>query len=341
MLRRLLLLALAAIPASAQELTGTQLQKVKDATVYVKHVAFRGLETGSGYLFRKDGKTGWILTCEHVVRDTDSPTIVLRSGREGELKVEAHVVAVDKERDLACLRFTADDIPAPIELSAKTDVKETETVYASGFPFGPSMSTAGDNPAPSVTKISVSAVRRDELGECVIVQLSGDVNPGNSGGPVLDSKCRLVGLATSRIQGTEMVFAVPTEGLKTFLKGRVQKPVAATGEPPAGKLGLKVSAAVFDPLDKLQQSGVAWVRKDAVKETPAAGTDGKWKAAAASMREIPVKMDDATGIASGSLEFAKSNGDGDAVEVLLQAWWVGADGVKTWGEPVAATAKAK
>jgi hypothetical protein len=45
-MRATLLLAVLALTASAEELSGTQLAKIKDATVYVKHVGFRGLETG-------------------------------------------------------------------------------------------------------------------------------------------------------------------------------------------------------------------------------------------------------------------------------------------------------
>lgn len=332
-MRATLLLALLALTASAEELSGTQLAKIKDATVYVKHVGFRGLETGSGYLFRREGKTGWVLTCEHVVRGTETATVVLKSGRDGEQKVEARVVVVDKERDVACLRFTADEMPAPIELAFKTEVKETETVYVGGFPFGPSLATAGDNPGPSVTKVSVSAVRRDEAGECVVVQLSGDVNPGNSGGPVFDGRGRLVGLATSRIQGTEMVFLVPPEGLRAIVKGRV---LAVAAKPAEGgaKARLDVTAPVFDPLGKLQSWGVAWARRDALKEPPAPGADGKWKPVGASMREAALTLDEAKGVASGTVEVARAAGETGAIAVVLQAWWVGADGTKVWAAPV-------
>jgi hypothetical protein len=333
-----LLLALLALPAAAQELGGAQLVKLKDATVYVKHVGFRGLETGSGYLFRKEGKTGWVVTCEHVVRDTQTATVVLKSGRDGETKVEARVVVVDKERDVACLVFTADEIPAPVELSLKTEVKETENVFVAGFPFGPSLATAGDNPAPSVTRVSVSAVRRDELGDCVVVQLSGDVNPGNSGGPVVDARGRLVGIATSRIQGTEMVFLVPPEGLRSIVRGRVLN-VAAKPVPSAGpKPRLEVTAGVFDPLGKLQSWGVAWIRKDAVREPSAAGPDGKWKQAGATMRDAALALDEVKGIATGTIDINHASADSGTVVVLLQAWWVGADGTKVWAEPIEAKA---
>ncbi|MEK7468442.1 MAG: serine protease [Planctomycetota bacterium] len=333
-MRATLLFALLAFPAAAEELSGAQLVKLKDATVYVKHVGFRGLETGSGYLFRKDGKTGWVLTCEHVVRDTETATVILKSGRDGELKVEARIVFVDKERDVACLRFTADEIPTPVELSLKTEAKETESVYVAGFPFGPSLATAGDNPAPSVTKVSVSAVRRDETGECVVVQLSGDVNPGNSGGPVIDGRGRLVGIATSRIQGTEMVFLVPPEGLRSIVRGRILK-VEAKPVPSAGpKPRLEVTAGVFDPLGKLQSWGVAWVRKDALKEAPAAGAEGRWKPVAAVMRDAALSLDEGKGAASGTIDINHASADSGAVAVLLQAWWVGADGTKVWAAPV-------
>lgn len=338
-MRATLLACIMAVPVLAQDLPGAQLSKLKDATVYVKRVGFRGLETGSGSLFRKDGKTGWVLTCEHVVRDTETVTVILKSGRDGEQKVEARVVTVDRERDLAVLRFTAEDIPAPIDLAPKTEVKETEAVYVAGYPFGPSLATAGDNPSPSVTKVSVSAVRRDEAGECVVVQLSGDINPGNSGGPAVDGRGRLVGIATSRIQGTEMVFLQPPEVLRGFVKGRVlkveAKPTVALGV----KARLEVTAAVFDPMGKLQAWGVSWIRKDALKDPPAAGADGAWKPAGPGMRELTFGAADSGGRATATFDVNRDARELGKIPVVLQAWWIGADGARVWAPPVEAEAQ--
>ena len=332
-----LLLILLSASARAQELPSAQLAKVKDATVYVKYVAFRGLAMGSGYIFRRDGDTAWILTCDHVVKESDTVTVVFQSGRAGEKSLEAQVVARDKERDLACLRVSGEGLPAAIELSMKTEVRETESVFASGYPFGQTLATAGDNPGVAVTKVSVTSVRRDEAGEVSVVQLSGDVNPGNSGGPVVDAKGRLVGIATSRIQGTETIFVVPPEALRGFVKGRITKVACAPGAVAGGKAPVAVTVTVFDPMGKLQTSGCAWVRRDALREAPAADADGKWKAATASMKDVPLKLDPATGLATGTFEVAR--GGGGDVEVLVQAWCVAADGTKAWTAPEICTAK--
>src|SRR5207302_2982421 len=108
--------------------------------------------------------------------------------------VPAQVLAADKERDLAILRVKGvKNLPKPLNLAAKVELVETMGVYIFGFPFGEALAGRKGNPAITVGKGSVSSIREDDRGETKIVQIDGDVNPGNSGGPVVDDKGRLVG----------------------------------------------------------------------------------------------------------------------------------------------------
>lgn len=317
--RFLLALALSA-PAAAQELDARSLRRVKEATAYVYHVGFRGLEMGSGVLFRKDGSHGWVLTCEHVVREAKEVTVIFHSGTDAEKVVKAEIVVRDREADLACLRIPDGDLPAPLDIPQKADLRETQTVYVSGFPFGQALATGREHPDVTVTRISVTSLRKDEAGALFLVQLSGDVNPGNSGGPVLDDKARLAGIATSRIQGTATVFAVPPERIRPFLRERV-----VSVEAKASESGVSVTARLFDPFGKLQAHGVAWAKGDSVKEAPAADADGKWKPLTGSMKEVKLNEDAAACASSGTLD---SGG-----KVWIQGWYVRADGTKVWMEP--------
>ncbi len=69
-----------------------------------------------------------------------------------------------------------------------------------GFPFGKALSTTKGNPAVTVGKASVSSLRTGPDGGLAYVQIDGNLNPGNSGGPVVDAKGRLVGVAVATIK---------------------------------------------------------------------------------------------------------------------------------------------
>src|SRR5947208_1604732 len=77
------------------------------------------------------------------------------------------------------------------------ELKETQTVYVFGFPFGESL---GKNITVSTT--SVSSLRKNEFDRVSKIQVNGGMNPGNSGGPVIDATGRVVGVAVSGILGT-------------------------------------------------------------------------------------------------------------------------------------------
>src|SRR5205085_1393192 len=116
-------------------------------------------------------------------------TLVFASGTRTEQSVTATVLAADAERDLAILKATGvRETPKPIAFSQTPKLVETMQVYVFGFPFGASLSTGRGNPAITVGKGSVSSIRTDNQGELTRVQIDGALNPGNSGGPVVDSK---------------------------------------------------------------------------------------------------------------------------------------------------------
>src|SRR5262245_55829205 len=183
------LVAVMAALAPRQELKADVLEKLKDATVFI--VAGDG--TGSGFLFLRRGTTGYIMTCEHVVAGSDSVNVVFWSGTAREKTFRAKVVATDPNRDIACLILKEiKDLPAPLDIGRKTEVKETENVFAAGFPFGSMLAAGKKNPEISVSKSSVTSIRRGENREMIAVQISGEVNPGNSGGPLVTADGRVI-----------------------------------------------------------------------------------------------------------------------------------------------------
>jgi S1-C subfamily serine protease len=191
-------LALTALPAAGRGDDGIPVKKLvelKAATVFIKVEADKYRASGSGFLVHADGETGYVATNEHVVSlpakvgGKRTVTLVFHSDSEAEKSVPAEVVAADKEIDLAVLKVTGfKGLPKPLAAGENPKLVETMTVYAFGFPFGQALSVGkGRNPAITIGKGSVSSLRYNDKRELVGVQIDGDLNPGNSGGPVVDA----------------------------------------------------------------------------------------------------------------------------------------------------------
>jgi S1-C subfamily serine protease len=151
-------------------------------------------------------------------------TVVFYSSEQREQSVAAEVLADNPDDDLALLRVTGlREVPRPIDWQRTPEPVETMTVFAFGFPFGKDLDPKKGNPAITVSKGAVSSLRQDR-GELKEVQLDLDLNPGNSGGPVVDDKGALVGVAVAKVSNSKIGFAVPAHKLKRLLQGRLQVP---------------------------------------------------------------------------------------------------------------------
>src|SRR5262245_59133531 len=207
-----------------QGLTDEVLDKVKRATVYIRVVTGDGRGgTGSGFF---ESGTGLIVTNAHVLGMLEQSTLpqyiecILNSGQPTETRVRADVAAVDRQSDLAFLEADMGSVPIarkPPQLSVENaaSLKETQRVYVFGFPLGEAL---GKN--ITISETTVSSLRSDDRGSIDKVQVNGGMHPGNSGGPVVDGKGSVVGVAVSGIRGTSINFAVPREKVKAMLGGQ-------------------------------------------------------------------------------------------------------------------------
>jgi len=222
------------------------LQELKAATVYVKVETPTVSGSGSGFVVRARGDTAYVVTNHHVVsppveeppagrppfgrRGPQPPakpgpptlTVVFRSGTPEEQSIRAAVVADNEKDDLAVLKVTGvRDVPRPIDCNRTPKLVETMPLLAFGFPFGSALDPNKPNPAITVTKGSVSSIRQDNRGELDVVQIDGDVNPGNSGGPLVDETGALVGVVVAKIKNSRIGFAVPVHKLNRLMESRV------------------------------------------------------------------------------------------------------------------------
>lgn len=172
--------------------------------------ATEGKRFGSGVVVSSDGH---LLSCEHVVGRAKKVRAVV-----GGSSYEADVIAVDAERDLALLKVTGAGKsserfkPLPIAVADKSEVGSE--VRAFGFPLSNDKSAS-----LSVNKGTVSGWAK--RGKFEMLQIDAAVNPGNSGGPLLDEYGSVVGVNVAKIVGDavdNVGFAAPAGLLRTFLE---------------------------------------------------------------------------------------------------------------------------
>lgn len=215
------------------------LQRCKAATAYVD---LQGKASATAFCISEEGV---FVTNDHVVKDVakdGTVRLVFDPNSEDRREVKAKVLRRAADVDLALLRVVSDKpekFPA-IALGSDSELYETMSLTAFGYPFGKALNGGGDAlPDISVNVGRVTSLRKKE-GKLFQIQLDAQLNPGNSGGPVIDESGKVVGIATAGVFATGINFAVPV----SKLKGLIEKP-EATVEMPAIAPGQEHAEADF------------------------------------------------------------------------------------------------
>jgi serine protease Do len=178
---------------------------------------------GSGFIVSPDGV---ILTNAHVVRDASEVVVKLQDRRE----YRAKVLGSDPKTDVAVLKIDAKNLPV-VPIGKSNDLRVGEWVLAIGSPFGLDS---------SVTAGVVSAKGRSLPDDSVpFIQTDVAVNPGNSGGPLFNTRGEVVGInsqiysQTGGYQG--LSFAIPID-----VANKIKEQLVATGTVKHARLGVTV-----------------------------------------------------------------------------------------------------
>src|SRR5438105_4248934 len=216
-------------------------ERVAPSVVHVR----RGRADGSGVIVAPDG---YALTNAHVVDDASEVTVTLASGAE----TRAPVVGADAATDLAVIRILGSGLPAA-DLAIGDGLRVGQLVIAIGDPLGfHSTVTTG-----VVSALGRSLSARDGRVIENVIQTDAALNPGSSGGPLVDTHATVIGINTAIIPMAQGIcFAIPASSARQVAAmlirdGRVRRAYlgiggAATpiGRPLANELGITNTSGI-------------------------------------------------------------------------------------------------
>jgi serine protease Do/serine protease DegQ len=184
---------------------------------------------GSGVII--DAANGIIVTNNHVIENGQKFTVDMIDGR----LFDAVLIGADKATDIAVLKIEATGLSQVQTVDSDT-LRTGDLAFAVGYPLGLDQ---------TLTMGVISGLNRSGMGDAIedYIQTDAAVNSGNSGGPLLDSRGRLIGINTAILSGgmgggnDGIAFAVPTR-IMMFVVDQLR----ATGEVKRGQIGVALGS---------------------------------------------------------------------------------------------------
>lgn len=237
-------------PSNNQRDWSDILPEVQDTVVLIISHLPKSTVQGSGVLI---DKRGYIVTNWHVVKDAYAIDVFLcKNGlvtNNANNTYSANVVNKDEGSDLAILKINDLTYSTPAATLAKYGaVKLGMRVATLGFPMDAEMQWVQQNTRHSITTTTgiVSAVRQDTG----LIQIDASVNPGNSGGPLLNGDGEVIGINTFRLSDTQgLNFAVSIYQESRFIRDSIFLDTPDAGihlSPPSTPKSLSFNATTFN-----------------------------------------------------------------------------------------------
>lgn len=215
------------------------------------------LGTGSGVIINADG---YIITNNHVIKNAHELSVTLNNNRT----YEAELIGTDPKTDIALLKIDADEDLPFVTFGDSDQAKIGEWVLAVGNPF---------NLTSTVTAGIISAKSRDLTGGQSFIQTDAAVNPGNSGGALVNTNGELVGINTAISSQTGSYigysFAVPSN-----IARKVVEDIMEYGNVQNGILGIKGGTLNSKFSEKLGINDTEGIYIDSVVEDSGADIAG-------------------------------------------------------------------
>ncbi len=199
----------------------TAIDKVYDAVVVVESfLDTRKAGTGTGFIYKKDSKYGYIMTNAHVLGTGNKAKIILSDNKE----VDAKILGKDVLSDIAVLSIDLKYVKNVVEIGDNSKTKLGNTVITIGAPMGSEYSGTVTKGIISgkdrMLSVSLSSYGSSDL-MIRVLQTDAAINPGNSGGPLLNVAGQVIGITSLKLVQSEvegMGFAIPIEDAMRYVE---------------------------------------------------------------------------------------------------------------------------
>ncbi len=189
-------------------------EKVYDAVVVVKTYKSKQLySTGTGFVYKKDDNTAYILTNNHVIESGDTIYVEFTDGRQIETKVEGK----DVYSDIAVLSLSANEVTTVAKMGSSEDARVGDTVFTVGAPIN------SDAYSGTVTRgilsgknrlVSVSTTNQGTSDMMMsVLQTDAAINSGNSGGPLVNANGEIIGITSLKLSSNGLSSTASIEGM--------------------------------------------------------------------------------------------------------------------------------
>ena len=189
----------------------SSIDKVYDSVVVIE--SYKGntqISSGSGFVYKKDDKKGYIITNYHVVDGSSSLKVKYMNGET----VDANVLGGDEYSDIAVLSVDASSVLQVAEIGDSTKLELGDTLFTVGTPVDSDyMGTVTKGILSGKDRtVTVSLTNGSFMME--VLQTDAAINPGNSGGPLVNINGEVIGVNSLKLVQDEiegMGFAIPIE----------------------------------------------------------------------------------------------------------------------------------
>jgi S1-C subfamily serine protease len=211
---------------------------------------------GSGVIVRSDGI---LLTAYHVIKDAREVQVRLKTG---EIYDHVELVAVDERRDVAAIRIPAANLPSLV-VAPLDEARLGESIFVVSNPSGLTWSSSAGVLSAARPVEEVLTTQRGYR----VLQFTAPVSPGSSGGAVVDSKGRALGIVVFSKQGQALNFAVPLDSVFGLASGSEHTPLPSGVElrPQQPELPLSSASLAHEkPADLLRKARTVFVNSRTV-----------------------------------------------------------------------------
>lgn len=187
-------------------------EKIYDAVLYVEsYEGNRLISTGTGFIYKKDDKFGYLITNHHVIEGASKVQVVNTAGEI----VDATILGSDEYADIAVLSVDAMTVLQVAEIGASTELDLGDSLFTVGSPLGKLyMGTVTKGILSGKDRTVEVDLSNKGTFMMEVLQTDAAINPGNSGGPLCNINGEVIGVNSLKLVKDEiesMGFAIPIE----------------------------------------------------------------------------------------------------------------------------------